>query len=216
MSRAVAGSLLLVLLLVACGSRADAGAPAAAAPAAAAPAANAKLVTVALPRSARGGARLVVRVQRRLDGATVVVNGRALRTPLLRRARQRTVIQLGATHGLRFGANRVVVRATGFDGGRQIVRRTVRIGRGSPLVGARVRGSALQGTPIQLDAGATRSQRGRPVYRWRVVAGPRRASARLRGAATARPRLVASHPGRHQLPLTAPERGRPARTAATT
>lgn len=185
----------------------------------------AKLLVVSLPRQARGGARLELRALRRLSAVTVTVNGRAVSLTALRRARQRTAISLGADDRLRFGANRVVVRATGFGGGRQLVRRTLQLRRGAPLVGVRVGGTAARAgavagrpaAPLRLDARSSRpSARGRLSYRWRVVAGPRRARARLIGATTARPRLVASHPGRYQLALTVREasRGKLARAAA--
>ncbi len=161
---------------------------------------------------------------------TVTVNGRAAAFTPLRRARQRTTLALGADDRLRFGANRVVVSASGSRGGRQVVRRTIRLRRGAPLVGVRVGVTAARagaaagrpGMPLRLDARSSRaSARGRLTYRWRVVAGPRRARARLLGATSARPRLVASHPGRYQLALTVRERsrraaGRPAAAAAAT
>lgn len=174
-------------------------------------AAQPKLLTVSLPRAARGGARLELRALRRLRRVTVTVNGRALPVAALRRPRQRTTVALGADDRLRFGVNRVVVRASGLRGGRQLVRRTLRLRRGAPLVGVRV------GPSLRLDARSSRaSAGGRLRYRWRVVAGPRRARARLVGAATARPRLVASHPGRYQLALTVREArpGARARSAA--
>ncbi len=92
---------------------------------------------------------------------------------------------------------------------RQLVRRTVRLRRGSPLVGVRAvaragagaagragagaaspragAAAAMRGTgdgrvgvPLRLDARSSRaSGGGRLSYRWRVVAGPRRARARL-------------------------------------
>ncbi|MCW2953871.1 MAG: hypothetical protein JWQ48_3041 [Conexibacter sp.] len=181
--------------------------------------AGTSLVAVGLPASIRGGVRLQVRVLRRLAEATVTVNGRRLATPLRLRAKQLTVVSLGTTAGVRFGRNRIVVQARGTGDRTQVVRRSVLVRRGAPLVGVTLPNRPRQGDAIRLDARATRaSGHGRLRFRWRVVGAPRRAHARLVGATSARPRLLADHPGRYQLALTVTEtggRGGHARAAAS-
>lgn len=119
---------------------------------------------------------------------------------------QRVRYALGAADRVRFGRNAIVVVARARDGRRQLLRRTVVVGRDAPLVGVRRAGAAVAGRATRLDGRGSRAARGgRLRYRWRIVRAPRGARATLRAAASARPRLIASVPGRYHVALTVTE-----------
>ena len=173
-----------------------------------------RLIKVQTPARTGGAVRLKVRVLRNLSRLSVRVNGRRLKKPLDVNVRRRLMIHLDALDRVRFGRNRIVVRA---ERGRrhQVSRLTVRVRRDTPLVGVRIPRHTRQHQPVRLDARATRARgQGRLRYRWRIVAAPRRAHARLTGGRHARSYLLASHPGRYLLALTVRNRRSPVATSA--
>lgn len=175
-------------------------------------------------RDERSALTLDVRAHRRVLGYRLWVNGRLVRDQLdgpgggERGGR----LQLGAHHGLRFGANRVTVALDEAGHRFQRVTRTVRIGRGAPLVSAGRDRRSAPGHAVVLDGSRSRgAHRGtRLVYRWQLVERPRGARARLVGETGRRPRLVARTPGRYRVRLhvvearPAGDRGASRRTGA--
>lgn len=165
-----------------------------------------RLVSVKAPDRAGGAIRIQVRILRDLDHLSLKVNGRRPRISLPVTKRRHLKLHLDATKGVRFGRNRIVVRA--FRGKRrQTVRRMTRVRTDAPLVGVRIPRHARQHDRVKLDARATRARgKGKLRYRWRIVAAPRRARARLTGSRHARPHLRGSHQGRYLLALTVSHR----------
>jgi hypothetical protein len=178
------------------------------------------LLTLDTTASTRGAIELRWHVRVALRSASVRVNGHVVRTDGLALRRGQAVrFALGSADRVRFGRNHVVVVARGRDGRRQTLRRTVVLRHDAPLVGVRKPGAAVAGRAIRLDGRGSRAARGgRLHYRWRIVDAPHGAHATVRGATSARPRLVASTPGRYHVALTVTEdrRGRSARAAVAT
>lgn len=169
-------------------------------------------------REERSALTLDVRAHRRVLGQRLWVNGRLVRDQLDGPAEAAGTrggrLQLGAHHGLRFGVNRVTVSLD--EAGHRVQRatRTIRIGRGAPLVSAGRDRRSAPGHAVVLDGSRSRgARRGtRLVYRWQLVERPRGASVRLVGDTGRRPRLVARTPGRYRVRLHVVE-ARPARAA---
>jgi hypothetical protein len=115
---------------------------------------------------------------------------------------------------VRFGANRLTVTAFNRSGRYERIRRTFRIRRTGPLVGAGGGRRVPRHNVLRLDGRATRAaHRGERVrLRWRIVKRPRGSKARLSRAGSARPRLRPDVSGRYTIRMRATElrRGRPA------
>ncbi|MDW5594499.1 hypothetical protein VSS74_09140 [Conexibacter stalactiti] len=177
-------------------------------------------------RDERSALTLDVRAHRRVLGYRLWVNGRLVRdqldSPLNGAGERGGRFQLGAHHGLRFGANRVTVALDEAGHRFQRVTRTVRVGRGAPLVSAGRDRRSAPGHAVVLDGSRSRgARRGtRLVYRWQLVERPRGARARLVGDTGRRPRLIARTPGRYRVRLhvvearPARDRGAPRQTGA--
>lgn len=176
-----------------------------------------RLLTVAAPRRASGGARVRLRLLDPRATVTARLNGRPIDRPRGADAgrdarsgegRLRT-LALAADERLRFGRNRLTVTAVDRAGGRvEVERRTLLITRRAPLAGAGRDRRATAGRALRLDGGRSRAA-GRPSalrYRWRIVARPRGSRAVLRDAGARRPRLTPDRPGRYRLRLTVSER----------
>jgi hypothetical protein len=150
------------------------------------------------------------RSKAKLGRLLVTVNGRRFAQRDLIRGHGRSfLLQLGVGDGLRYGRNRIVVQGLSADG-RRVSRltRTVDVSRATgPLADAGPDRRAAVGSPLFLNDGGSRSVRGRGRLgrAWRIVAAPKGSKAHLRGANTARPRLVADVPGRYQVRLVATE-----------
>lgn len=185
--------------------------------AAAAASARPPALTLGTRAGSSGAVELRWRLRAPLRRASVSVNGRVVRSRgLALRRGQRVRYALGAAERVRFGRNAIVVVARARDGRRQVLRRTVVVRRDAPLVGVRRAGAAVAGRATRLDGRGSRAARGgRLRYRWRIVRAPRGARATLRAAASARPRLIASVPGRYHVALTVTEErgGRRSRAA---
>jgi len=125
-------------------------------------------------------------------------------------------LALSASHGLRFGVNRLRVRAYRSDGRFTLVARRIIVGRGRPLAGAGIDRRVFVRRTVRLDGRASRaSRRGhRLAYRWRLIRRPRSSHAVLRGARSRRPRLRLDRPGRFRARLTVRESGRRRASAA--
>ncbi|MCU0307433.1 MAG: hypothetical protein MUE51_06625 [Thermoleophilia bacterium] len=112
---------------------------------------------------------------------------------------------IGPSAGLRYGTNRLRVRAVRRSGRIQDVSRTVTVGTGAPLAdaGADVRTTA--GVAVRLDGRATLRAPGTsqaPASTWTIAGGPPGSSPRLTGARTARPTLQTDKPGTYALRVT--------------
>jgi hypothetical protein len=165
------------------------------------------LVAVEVPRETSGNVLLRWRDRHTLSAATIRLNGRRVRdAPIPYEDGQRGVIPLDPADGLRFGHNRLVIQASYRRHRQTKLVRHVFVSRAAPLpaiVGPR---DAVTGTDFRVDGRhSIAAHGGKLTYSWRVVRGPRGARARLRGAGSRRPQLIASVPGRYRLALTVTE-----------
>jgi hypothetical protein len=130
------------------------------------------------------------------------LNGSRVRGAFLHRHGQKRVALLGVPEGVRFGENRLVVRAVRRSGSYDVVKRRFGIPRDQPMASAGVDRMMVLGTNIELNAAATRlgthPPAARPRYRWRIVdspastdadsaAAPKASPGALRGERTATP-----------------------------
>lgn len=158
--------------------------------------------------------RLTVRWRGEPDVVRVRLNGRRVeRHASSERGRMR--LALSASHGLRFGRNRLTVLAASRRGVHDVETHTLRVSRRLPLPAAGRDRRGVRGKPIRLDG--RRSLPTRPArrlaFRWRIVRAPKGSRARLRGARSARPRLRPDRRGTYRVALTVRERGRGARSS---
>lgn len=126
------------------------------------------------------------------------LNGRRVTRALNRSRLTRWNARLSATHGLRYGVNRLRILVAEPKRGRYaLVRRRFRIGRSRPLAAAgRDIGTRL-GRRVRLDGRRSRVAGGRMDQSWRIVSKPRGSRAKLRRAGSARPFLKPDRQGRY-------------------
>lgn len=117
-------------------------------------------------------------------------------------------IVLGASSGVRFGRNKLVLRLRYPHGKRKLVRFfTVARRRPLPAAGADIR--LLGPARVRLSAAASRAARGGSLrYRWKIVRKPAGSHARLLSPRSARPRLLTDVSGTYALRLQVRERRR--------
>lgn len=168
-------------------------------------------------RGPRGGFdRVRVRVNGKLLTGRSWVVGKRTRAgdwPLARRSFQAT---LSARDGLRRGQNKVVMTAWRDDGSFGRARLTLRMPRLAPLPDAGPSRRTEVGSGARLDGRGTRALPGKGLrYHWRIVRAPRGSKARLRGAASARPRLLTDRAGRYRVRLVATSPARQPAAAQT-
>ncbi len=160
---------------------------------------------LALTGPRTGSGELLARVRARTVPQQLIarLNGKRLRWPLGLAPGRRTALRLGADDGLRFGPNRLQVLARRGDGVFDVERRRVFVPRTAPLAGAGRDRRVAAGSRARLDGRSSRAARrgAKLSYRWKVVRKPRGAPARLRGSASARPRLLAGNPGTYRVRL---------------
>ncbi len=139
-------------------------------------------------------------LRRRARKVTIRLNGRSV-TRLARHTRaNRRSISLSATHGLRYGINRLTVRVTEARSGRyELMERRFRIRRTRPLPAAGLDFGTRPGEPVRLGARARAARGGELRYRWRIVRRPKGSRARLRGATRARPSIRTDRIGRYVI-----------------
>jgi hypothetical protein len=168
----------------------------------------------AAARATRGPLAVTLRLARGVDRAVLRLNGHRVD---LGSVAGRLRVRLSADDGLRFGRNRLRVRAHREAGEWDVERRLIVVRRSHPLAAAgrdrtvRGRGS------IRLDAtGSLPAGRGTDLgYSWRVLRRPEGSRARLSSAPSARPRLRVDRPGRYQVAVTVSEGNRRARDEMT-
>jgi hypothetical protein len=172
-------------------------------------------------RGVRGGttrAPIALRAAARRGAALrATLNGRSIARVFREGRAGRWRADLAAQDGLRFGRNRLTV--TAFDeqtGAYGRIRRTFRIRRAQPLIGAGRDRVARRRLLVRLDGRSTRASRpGRVLrMRWRIVKRPKGSKAKLRQARSARPLLRPDVRGRYTIRLRASERGRRGPTAS--
>jgi hypothetical protein len=137
------------------------------------------------------------------------LNGRDISRLFLRGRGARWRADIAAQDGLRFGRNRLVVTAFSRAGRYERIRRTFRIRRVRPLVGAGRDRRVRRLRTLRLDGRSTRAaRRGSTLrLRWRIVSRPRGSKATLRRASSRRPLLRSDVRGRYRIRLEASERG---------
>jgi hypothetical protein len=147
-------------------------------------------------------------VIRRKRMVRVWLNGRRVTRALDRSRPTRWTATLSASHGLRYGVNRLRMLVAEPDRGRYaVVRRrfVVRRERHLPAAGWDV--ATRVGERVRLDGRRSRATGGGPLdHSWKVLSKPRGSRAVLRRAGGARPLLAANRPGKYVVGLTVTRR----------
>ncbi len=167
-------------------------------------------LTLAGPSQRSGSLVARVQAKREPDILRATLNGKRLRWPLQRWGTKNLRLRLGADDGLHFGVNRLQVFAARHDGAFDVERRTIRVPRDRPLVGAGRDRRVIAGGRVRLSGASSRSavgSRARLSYRWRIVRKPRGSKGKLRRAGSPRPLLKADRPGVYRVRLTVTETG---------
>lgn len=156
---------------------------------------HAKRAPLATHVALKGG-----RLRARLNGRNVTRFFERAGNGRLRKA------ELSVSHGLQYGRNRLAVVAYNpGDGSYERVTRRFRIKRDRPLADAGLDKKVFVGSELRLDGRKSRRiHRRAPLnLRWRVIEKPAGSKPTLKGAGTARPRLIADVHGRYTLALRA-------------
>lgn len=122
----------------------------------------------------------------------------------------RWTAKLSATHGLRYGVNRLRAYVVELETGRyQVLRRSFVVKRNLPLASAGWDDYSRVGSHVFLDGRHSRvAGGGARVLKWTIVSRPRGSKATLHGSDSARPRLSPDRPGRYLVRLTVSERAK--------
>jgi hypothetical protein len=156
--------------------------------------------------------RLSVMQRRRI--VRLSLNGRRVNRALDRSRLTRWNARLSATHGLRYGVNRLrILVAEPKQGRYALVRRRFRIRRGRPLAAAGYDVGTRLGGRVRLDGRRSRVAGGRPDHSWRIVSRPRGSRVELRRAGSARPFLKPDRQGRYVIRNTVRARGKAGRVS---
>jgi len=149
-------------------------------------------------------------VIRRVRKVRVWLNGRRVTRALDRSQPTRWTASLSASHGLRYGANRLRILVAEPDRGRYaLLRRRFVLRRNRHLAAAGWDAATRPGGRVRLDGRRSRTiGGGRPRHNWRIVTKPRGSRAKLRRAGSARPLLTPDRRGRYVVGLTVRARTR--------
>jgi hypothetical protein len=147
-------------------------------------------------------------VIRRSRTVRVWLNGRRVTRALDRSHPTRWTASLSASHGLRYGVNRLRLLVAEPDGGRYaLLRRRFVVRRNRHLAAAGWDTATRVGGRVRLDGHRSRTAHGgRPAHSWRILSRPRGSRAKLRRAASARPLLAPDRRGRYVVGLTVTSR----------
>jgi hypothetical protein len=129
------------------------------------------------------------------------LNGKNVTRDIDKLRRTRYALSLSATHGVRYGTNRLRVLVTDLQRGRQSsIGRRFRVRRDAPLASAGRDRRAQPGVRIRLGGIAKAAQKGTVLrHRWVVVRRPRGSRARIVGATRAHPSIMPDRSGRYVL-----------------
>jgi hypothetical protein len=120
--------------------------------------------------------------------------------------KRRWTIAVGASDGVHFGANTIVVVAE-RKGAKRFDRERLRfrVGRGTPLAGAGKDLTTRTGKAVVLRGGSTKAgtRKGALIYRWEIVEKPRGSHARIAHGTSRDARLLPDLPGSYRVRLTA-------------
>lgn len=181
-------------------------------------------VRLVVPRLAAKHFGQPAEVDRRLSAirrertVRVWLNGRRVTRALDRSQLTRWTASLSASHGLRYGVNRLRIVVAESERGRYAsLRRRFVVRRSRHLAAAGWDTATRVGGRVRLDGSRSRTIRGgRADHTWRILAKPRGSRARLRHAGSARPLLTPDRRGRYVVGLTVRARaGRATASQAT-
>jgi hypothetical protein len=143
------------------------------------------------------------------------LNGHRVRREFLSGAGTTKPAHLGPDDGLRFGKNRLVVRAYHERGLFDREVRTFHVTRRTPLVAAGPQRWTTAGSRVRLDARKSQpaGSRGQLRFRWSIVRAPRGSKARIKNADAAKPRFTPDEIGRYTLRVRVVETRRNAKAA---
>lgn len=152
----------------------------------------------------RGDVERRLAVIHRERSVRVWLNGRRVTRAVDRSQPTHWTASLSATHGLRYGLNRLRILAVEPDTGRYaLLRRSFVLRSSRYLAAAGWDASTRVGGRVRLDGRRSRTARGgRPAYSWRIVSKPRGSHAKLHRAGSARPVLTPDRRGRYVVGLT--------------
>jgi len=131
------------------------------------------------------------------------LNGRRITRALDKSQQTRLSASLSASHGLRYGVNRLRIQVVEPDRGRyaMLTRRFV-IRRNRNLAAAGWDAATRAGAGVRLDGRRSRTIGGGGAhYRWRIVSKPRGSRTKLRRRSSGRPLLTPDRPGRYVVSL---------------
>jgi hypothetical protein len=131
------------------------------------------------------------------------LNGHPVRREFLSGAGTTKPAHLGPDDGLRYGKNRLVVRAHDERGVFDREVRSFRVLRRAPLVAAGPQRWTTAGSRVRLDASKSRpAGRGNELrFRWSIARAPSGSKARIKNRHAAKPRFVPDEVGRYKLRL---------------
>ncbi|MDO8185702.1 hypothetical protein Q5424_15485 [Conexibacter sp. JD483] len=151
-----------------------------------------------------GGASAPVVVRLRLPRTARLhawVNGRRADGSFRRQGANERVGDLTAHDGLRFGDNRLRLRARLRSGRVLVATRRMNVRR--PLADAGRDATTLAGRGVEVGVEPVGMQGAQRRHRWRIAKAPRGAKPKLADARTATPQLTPDRPGTYVLQLTA-------------
>ena len=153
---------------------------------------------------------------RRERRTRVWLNGRRVERFASSSQGTRLTFALSATHGVRYGVNRLRSQVIDPFAGRygEAERRFV-VPRTAPLASAGRDRAAKPRMRLRLGGTARAARGGLLLYRWTLVSKPRGSRAPLSGRTSSRPRLIPDRPGRYRIRQVVTEHRRTARGART-
>ena len=147
--------------------------------------------------------RFRIRASAPLVGLEVTIDGKRYRVGSVEGRRAWTVA-VGASDGVHFGSNEIVVAAE-RAGSKRYDREVVHfgVGRAAPLAGAGADQVTRSGKAVVLRGGSTvaGSRHGSLIYRWHIVKKPAGSQARIADGTKVNARLLPDLPGAYRVQL---------------
>ena len=167
------------------------------------------LVSLGGPRGRTESTRARIRIgaNAETDHLRVSLNGRRVEQELRERREGEHSATLSASHGLRYGKNRLTVRSYDFGGDFEVERLAFEVDRKRPLAAAGRDRRATEGHAVRLDGGRSRptNERKRLSFHWEVVRSPLGSNPGLQNEDRSRPQLRTDVHGTYLLRLTVTE-----------